>query len=273
MSLDNHERVMSLFRALHRLNDPRIRNLHPAYASVLIDFDPLRLSHEEATSLIEDLAGEKSSQHDLAANIVTIPVCYDIEFASRFAGGCESRKNPDARSDPAALLDDVPCSLSRIHTWVRVPRRPAGDVACAKACYAAKACASGFGSSRREPGRHLSRRLTGRMAVDRTHASSHLRSRRDAADPTETRGSGGVFSDRSRHIRCDGASLDRRNVDTRSRPGPADDRSGPWALWLFSPGHISRRRGGQPGDAHRKLAGRKRRECCHVRDDARRSHA
>ena len=81
MSLDNHERVMSLFRALHRLNDPRIRNLHPAYASVLIDFDPLRLSHEEATSLIEDLAGEKSSQHDLAANIVTIPVCYDIEFA------------------------------------------------------------------------------------------------------------------------------------------------------------------------------------------------
>jgi KipI family sensor histidine kinase inhibitor len=80
MSLDNHERVMSLFRALHRLNDPRIRNLHPAYASVLIDFDPLRLSHEEAASLVENLAGEKSSQHDLAPNIVTIPVCYDIEF-------------------------------------------------------------------------------------------------------------------------------------------------------------------------------------------------
>lgn len=80
MSLDNHERVMSLFRALHRLNDPRIRNLHPAYASVLIDFDPLRLSHEEAASLIENLA-EESSQYDRAANTVTIPVCYDIEFA------------------------------------------------------------------------------------------------------------------------------------------------------------------------------------------------
>ncbi len=60
MSLDNHERVMSLFRALHRLNDPRIRNLHPAYASILIDFDPLRLSHEEATSLIENLADDES---------------------------------------------------------------------------------------------------------------------------------------------------------------------------------------------------------------------
>jgi len=81
MSLDNHERVMSLFRALHRLNHPRIRNLHPAYASILIDFDPLRLSHEEAASLIENLAGEESSQYDGAANTVTIPVCYDIEFA------------------------------------------------------------------------------------------------------------------------------------------------------------------------------------------------
>jgi KipI family sensor histidine kinase inhibitor len=81
MSLDNHERVMSLFRALRRLNDPRIRNLHPAYASVLIDFDPLRLSHEEAASLIEHLAGEALSQDDRAASVVTIPVCYDSEFA------------------------------------------------------------------------------------------------------------------------------------------------------------------------------------------------
>jgi KipI family sensor histidine kinase inhibitor len=81
ISLDNHERMMSLFRALQRLNHPRIRNLHPAYASILIDFDPLRLSHEEAASLIENLAGEESSQYDRAANIVTIPVCYDIEFA------------------------------------------------------------------------------------------------------------------------------------------------------------------------------------------------
>jgi KipI family sensor histidine kinase inhibitor len=80
MSLDNHERVMSLFRAVHRLNDPRIRNLHPAYASILIDFDPLLLSHDEATSLIQKLA-EDGSQNDRAANLVTIPVCYDSEFA------------------------------------------------------------------------------------------------------------------------------------------------------------------------------------------------
>jgi inhibitor of KinA len=81
MSPENHERVMSLFRALHRLNDPRVRNLHPAYASILIDFDPLRLSHEEAASIMEHLAGEGLSQHDRVANVVAIPVCYDSEFA------------------------------------------------------------------------------------------------------------------------------------------------------------------------------------------------
>ena len=80
MSLDNSERVMSLFFALQRLNDPRIRNLHPAYASILIDFDPLRLSHEDAASLVKNLAGEMPPQYERAVNVVKISVCYDLEF-------------------------------------------------------------------------------------------------------------------------------------------------------------------------------------------------
>jgi inhibitor of KinA len=80
MSLDNHEQVMSLFLALRRLNDPRIRNLHPAYASILIDFDPLRLSHEDAALLVGKLSGEGPPQHERAVNVVTIPACYDLEF-------------------------------------------------------------------------------------------------------------------------------------------------------------------------------------------------
>lgn len=80
VSLDNHERVMSLFLALQKLNDPRIRNLHPAYASLLIDFDPLRISHEQAASLLENLEVQKLTQYQRPVNIVTIPVCYDLEF-------------------------------------------------------------------------------------------------------------------------------------------------------------------------------------------------
>jgi KipI family sensor histidine kinase inhibitor len=80
VSLDNHERVMSLFLGLQRLNEPRIRNLHPAYASILIDFDPLQMSHEEAVSLVENVAAQGLPHYDRAVNIVTIPVCYDLEF-------------------------------------------------------------------------------------------------------------------------------------------------------------------------------------------------
>lgn len=80
VSLDNHQRVMSLFLVLQQLNDPRIRNLHPAYASILIDFDPLRISHEEAASLLENLVISEMTQYQRPVNIVTIPVCYDLEF-------------------------------------------------------------------------------------------------------------------------------------------------------------------------------------------------
>ncbi len=81
MSPALHARVMSLFFALRRRNDPRIRNLHPAYASLLIDFDPLRLTHDELSSLVQQLApAQDASALDRPANIVTIPVCYDVEF-------------------------------------------------------------------------------------------------------------------------------------------------------------------------------------------------
>lgn len=79
-SLENHERVMALFLALRRLNDLRIRNLHPAYASLLIEFDPLRLSHEDVESLVENLAGAELPTYEHAVIVVTIPVCYDLDF-------------------------------------------------------------------------------------------------------------------------------------------------------------------------------------------------
>jgi KipI family sensor histidine kinase inhibitor len=80
ISIANHARVTSLFLALQRLDDPRIRNLHPAYASILIDFDPLRLSHIDTASLVKNLADKGRPQYERVVNVVTIPVCYDLEF-------------------------------------------------------------------------------------------------------------------------------------------------------------------------------------------------
>jgi inhibitor of KinA len=75
-----HQRVMALFHALQSWHDPRIRNLHPGYASLLIDFDPLRLTHDELNSIVQQLAVASDSVVDTRTNVVAIPVCYDIEF-------------------------------------------------------------------------------------------------------------------------------------------------------------------------------------------------
>jgi KipI family sensor histidine kinase inhibitor len=81
ISLELHRRVMRLFCAMERLQDPCIRNLHPAYASLLVDFDPLRLTHEELTAVVAPLIDESTSSGPELARHIEIPVCYAPEFA------------------------------------------------------------------------------------------------------------------------------------------------------------------------------------------------
>ena len=81
VSPEIHLRVMALFHSLQRLGDPRIRNLHPAYASLLVDFDPLRLPHDELSVLVRQLADAAAPAGDNAAREIVIPVCYDASFA------------------------------------------------------------------------------------------------------------------------------------------------------------------------------------------------
>jgi len=80
ISPELHERVIALFHAFQARHDPRIRNLHPGYASLLIDFDALRLTHDELTSDIQQLASTSDFTADKGGKVVTIPVCYDLEF-------------------------------------------------------------------------------------------------------------------------------------------------------------------------------------------------
>jgi inhibitor of KinA len=79
ISPEVHERVIALFQALQSRQEPGIRSLHPAYASVLIDFDPLRLSHQQVGGLVEKLAGGAQVSTS-GARLVSIPVCYESEF-------------------------------------------------------------------------------------------------------------------------------------------------------------------------------------------------
>jgi inhibitor of KinA len=55
ISLETHRRVISLlFRAVEQLRTA-FATLHPAYTSLLIDFDPLSSTHEQLESLIAAL--------------------------------------------------------------------------------------------------------------------------------------------------------------------------------------------------------------------------
>jgi KipI family sensor histidine kinase inhibitor len=85
ISLETHRRVISLFRAVERLRDPYIRNLHPGYTSLVIDFDPLQLTHEHLESLVGPLILESSASELEASRVAEIPVCYEREFAPDLA--------------------------------------------------------------------------------------------------------------------------------------------------------------------------------------------
>jgi len=96
-------RVLGLFHALRVLDDPRIRNLHPGYVSLLVDFDPLALSHQDVAALIGLLANDRAAAAPDDSAIVTIPVCYDAEFGPDLA---------DVAAHTGLLRDEV----IRIHS-------------------------------------------------------------------------------------------------------------------------------------------------------------
>jgi KipI family sensor histidine kinase inhibitor len=81
ISQEAHHRVISLFHAIERLRDHRIRNLHPAYSSLLIDFDPLRLTHDELKNLLGPLLLESDASNLGTNRPIEVPVCYEPEFA------------------------------------------------------------------------------------------------------------------------------------------------------------------------------------------------
>jgi len=103
ISPDLHARVIGLFHALQEARDPRIRNLHPGYTSLLVDFDPLRMSHTELAALVEKAAPDQGTQVEPQASLVRVPVCYGGEFG------------PDL-SDLAAHANISPEEVIRIHS-------------------------------------------------------------------------------------------------------------------------------------------------------------
>jgi inhibitor of KinA len=75
-----HRRVLKLLRLLESQPIPGVRDLHPAYASLLVVFDALQLRHEELAQILREYLARSQEVPLPQPRVLEIPVCYGGEF-------------------------------------------------------------------------------------------------------------------------------------------------------------------------------------------------
>lgn len=78
--MEAHEQMRRLLRLLELEPIPGMRNLHPAYCSVLIKFDAVQLRHEELQQVLRRYVERVEKVALPEARLVEIPVCYGGEY-------------------------------------------------------------------------------------------------------------------------------------------------------------------------------------------------
>ncbi len=76
ITLDAHDRVRKLLALLETEPIPGVRNLHPAYCSVLVKFDPLHWHPDELQNILRRYIGRLENVRLPEPREVEIPVCY-----------------------------------------------------------------------------------------------------------------------------------------------------------------------------------------------------
>jgi KipI family sensor histidine kinase inhibitor len=84
ITIEAHRQVLRLLQAFETL-PLGIVNLHPAFSSVLIDFDPRRRTHVEVESLVRERGQAVETAPAPEARTVEIPVRYGGEFGPDLA--------------------------------------------------------------------------------------------------------------------------------------------------------------------------------------------
>jgi inhibitor of KinA len=79
ITLNAHENIRKLLLLLERQPIAGVRNLHPAYCSVLVKFDPLKWRHEELEEILKQYFGRLEDVTLPEPRQVEIPVCYGGE--------------------------------------------------------------------------------------------------------------------------------------------------------------------------------------------------
>jgi len=77
IALDTHHRILKLLRLLERDPIHGVRNLHPAYCSLLVVFDALAQDHENLQRLLAEYLERSEATPLPEPRTVAIPVHYD----------------------------------------------------------------------------------------------------------------------------------------------------------------------------------------------------
>src|ERR1700761_2136975 len=80
ITIEAHQRVVRLLRLLELEPLEVVVNVHPAYCSVLIDFDTLKISHSGLEELLRGYLVRLDEMEVPEPRLVEIPVCYGGEY-------------------------------------------------------------------------------------------------------------------------------------------------------------------------------------------------
>jgi KipI family sensor histidine kinase inhibitor len=89
ITLEANEKVRRLLRLLELEPVAGVRNLHPAYCSLLIKFDALGMAHDELEAMLRRYLNRLDEVKLPEPRRVEIPVCYSGEFGPDLAEVCK----------------------------------------------------------------------------------------------------------------------------------------------------------------------------------------
>lgn len=102
ITLNAHQHVVKLLRILQAEPVAGVCNLHPAYCSLLVTFDLLKLQHEQLEAILRGYLDRIEDVRLPAPRQMDIPVCYGEEYG------------PDLR-DVAAMHGMTPSQTIELH--------------------------------------------------------------------------------------------------------------------------------------------------------------
>jgi inhibitor of KinA len=80
IGLAAHERVLKLLRLLQKRPPKWLRNLQPAYCSLMVSFDTALVDHAEVEATLREYESRAEATRPPKVKTVEIPVCYGGEF-------------------------------------------------------------------------------------------------------------------------------------------------------------------------------------------------